>query len=63
MESAITAHASAAATIHPVILFDSIRHNRGQRACLAGVTAGDTGGGYMGGGDIGGDMPWGVVGS
>jgi hypothetical protein len=41
MESAITAHSSAAATIHPLILFDSSRPTLGQRACLAVVTEAD----------------------
>jgi hypothetical protein len=69
MDSAITAHVSAAATIHAVILFDSSRHSRSQRAWLADVAAGDdVGGDDIGGDDIGGDdaagkVPWGVVGS
>jgi len=37
MESPTTAHISAAATIHPLILFDSNRHTLDQRACLSVV--------------------------
>jgi hypothetical protein len=44
MESPITAHISAAATIHPLLLFDSNRHILGQRACLAMVTEADESG-------------------
>jgi hypothetical protein len=47
-ESAITAHASAAATIH-VIFFDSNRRSLGQRACLAMVTEADESGQNAGG--------------
>jgi hypothetical protein len=49
MESPITAHISAAATIHPLVLFDSNRHILDQRACLAFVTAGDGSGEDTGG--------------
>ena len=49
-ESPITAHISAAATIHPLFLFDSNRRTLGRRAWLAMVTEAhesgeDTGGG------------------
>jgi hypothetical protein len=49
MESAITAHASAAATIHPLILFDSNRHTLGQPACLGMVIESDKSGEDAGG--------------
>jgi hypothetical protein len=55
-ERPITAHISAAATIHPLSLFDSIRRTgdsnrltRGQRAGPAGVTEVDQPGEYAGG--------------
>jgi hypothetical protein len=35
-ESPITAHVSAAATIHPLLLFDSNRRPLGRRACSGG---------------------------
>jgi hypothetical protein len=37
-ESPIAAHSSAAATIHPLLLFNSDRRTVGHRACLAVVT-------------------------
>ena len=37
-ENPITAHISAAATIHPLFLFDTNRRTPGRRACLAMVT-------------------------
>jgi hypothetical protein len=49
MDSAITAHVSAAAAIH-VIFFDSNRRSLGQRAWLAMVTASDLSGEAVGGG-------------
>jgi hypothetical protein len=49
MESAMTAHASAAAAIH-VIFIDTTRRTLGQRACLAPPTDADESGGYAGGG-------------
>src|SRR3979411_921034 len=49
-ESPITAHISAAATIHPLLLFDSNRRTLGRRACLAMVTEADQSGEDAGGG-------------
>jgi hypothetical protein len=37
-ESPATAHISAAATIHPLLLFDGNRRTLGRRACSAMVT-------------------------
>jgi hypothetical protein len=39
-ESPITAHVSAAATIHPLLLFDTSRRALGRRACLSSGLAG-----------------------
>jgi hypothetical protein len=49
-ESPITAHISAAATTHPLLLFDSNRRTLGRRACLAMVTEADQSGEDAGGG-------------
>jgi hypothetical protein len=49
-ESPITAHISAAATIHPLFLFDSKRRTLGRRACLAMVAEADECGEDAGGG-------------
>jgi hypothetical protein len=49
MESPITAHNSAAATIHPLILFVSNRHVLDQNACWAPVVAADGSGEDTGG--------------
>ena len=49
-ESPTTAHVSAAATTHPLLLFDSNRRTLGQRACLAIVTEADESGEDAGGG-------------
>ena len=49
-ESPITAHIGAAATIHPLLLFDSTRRILGQRSCLAIVTEADESGEDAGGG-------------
>jgi hypothetical protein len=50
MDSPITAHISAAATIQPLIRFDSTRHIAGRRACAAMVTGADGPGEDAGGG-------------
>jgi hypothetical protein len=49
-ESPITAHIGAAATIHPLFLFDSNRRTLGRRACSAVVTDADRSGEDAGGG-------------
>jgi hypothetical protein len=49
-ESPITADVSAAATIHPLFLFDSNRRTLGGRACLAMVPEADESGEGAGGG-------------
>jgi hypothetical protein len=49
-ESPITAHIGAAATIHPLFLFDSNRRTLGRRACSAMVTDADQSGEDAGGG-------------
>jgi hypothetical protein len=48
-ESPITADISAAATIHPLLLFDSNRPTPDRRACLAMVTEADESGEDAGG--------------
>jgi hypothetical protein len=50
MESPITAHRSAAATTHPLILLDSFRHSLGQRSCPAMVAEADAPAGDAGSG-------------
>jgi hypothetical protein len=50
MESPITAHISTAATIHPLLWFDSNRRTHGQLACLVIGTEVDQSGEDTGGG-------------
>jgi hypothetical protein len=52
-DSPITAHISAAAAIHPPILFDSNRHTRGQRSRWAVVTEAELSGDEAGAEDAG----------
>jgi hypothetical protein len=50
--SAIAAHVSPAAAIHPLLLFDSTRRTLGRRARLAVVAGADESGEYAGGADV-----------
>jgi hypothetical protein len=60
-ESPIAADISAAATIHPLFLFDSNRRTLGRRACLAMVTEADESGEDAGGGVGAAPVSWGLV--